>query len=163
MEFGHHIPRVVRYSSSMFFRIYPGFSGSLYSWKAKGSFCLLVKWADTALCCSSNAKGSICLLVTCADTAIRLAQQYAYNRAQCWFNYVHVGWFSIHCFIENGRLNKAPICPHLLHPLVSRFHNKNTFIQCFNSGTASQTVAQYWTDIVYLVWTVEIFKMLQLK
>ena len=50
------------FSKTAIFRIIPGFSGSLYSWMAKGSFCLLVKWADTALCCSSNAKGSICLL-----------------------------------------------------------------------------------------------------
>ena len=35
------------------------------------------------------------------------------------------------------------ICPDLLHPLVSRFDNKNTFFQSFNSGPASQTVAQY--------------------
>ena len=48
------------------------------------------------------------------------------------------------------------------HPIVSRFHNKNTFIQCFNSGPASQTVAQYKPNIVYLVWTVETFEMLQL-
>ena len=41
------------------------------------------------------------------------------------------------------RVNRVPLCPDLLHPLVSRFHNKNTFIQCFNSGPASQTVAQY--------------------
>ena len=57
MKFGHDILRVVRYMYtammflSMFFRIYSGFSGSLHSWKSKGSFCLLVKWADTALCC----------------------------------------------------------------------------------------------------------------
>ena len=62
-------------SSSMFFRIYPWFHGSLYSWMAKGNFCLLVKWADTALCCSSNAKRSICLLVNWADTAFWLARQ----------------------------------------------------------------------------------------
>ena len=48
-------------------------------------------------------------------------------------------------------------------PIVSRFHKKNTFVQCFNSGPASQTVAQYKTDIVYLVWTVETSEMLQLK
>ena len=41
------------------------------------------------------------------------------------------------------RVNRTPLCPDLLHPLVSRFDNKNTFIQCFNSGPASQTVAQY--------------------
>ena len=41
------------------------------------------------------------------------------------------------------RVNKVPLCPDLLHPLVSRFDNTNTFIQCFNSGPASQTVAQY--------------------
>ena len=40
------------------------------------------------------------------------------------------------------RVNRVPLCPDLLHPLVSRFNNKNTFIQCFNSGPASQTVAQ---------------------
>ena len=39
------------------------------------------------------------------------------------------------------RVNR--VCPDLLYPLVSRFDNKNTFIQCFNSGPASQTVAQY--------------------
>ena len=59
----------------VFFRNNPGFSGSLYSWMAKDSFCLLGKWADTALCCSSNAKGSICLLVKWADTAFWLARQ----------------------------------------------------------------------------------------
>ena len=41
------------------------------------------------------------------------------------------------------RVNRVPICLDLLHPLVSRYDNKNTFIQCFNSGPASQTVAQY--------------------
>ena len=49
------------------------------------------------------------------------------------------------------RVNRVPLCPDLLHPLVSRFDNKNTFIICFNSGPASPTVAQYWTNIVYLV------------
>ena len=39
------------------------------------------------------------------------------------------------------RVNRVPLCPDLLHPLVSRFNNKNAFIQCFNSGPASQTVA----------------------
>ena len=62
-------------TSIVLLRINPGFSGSLYSWMAKGSFCLLVKWADTALCCSSNAKGSICSLVKWADTAFWLARQ----------------------------------------------------------------------------------------
>ena len=33
----------------------------------------------------------------------------------------------------------SPMCRRL-DPLVSRFHHKNTFIQCFNSGPASQTV-----------------------
>ena len=63
------------------------------------------------------------------------------------------------------RVNRAPLCAEWLHPIVSRFHNKNrpTFVQCFNSGPASQTVAQYKTNIVYLVWTVETFQMLQLK
>ena len=42
-------------------------------------------------------------------------------------------------------------------------NNKHTFVQCFNSGPASQTVARYQTNIVYLVWTVETFEMLQLK
>ena len=41
------------------------------------------------------------------------------------------------------RVNRVPLCPDLLHSLVSRFDNKNIFIQCFNSGPASQTVAQY--------------------
>ena len=41
------------------------------------------------------------------------------------------------------RVNRVPLCPDPLHPLVSRFENKNTFIQCFNFGPASQTVAQY--------------------
>ena len=41
------------------------------------------------------------------------------------------------------RVNRVPLCPNLLYPLVSRFDNKNTFIQCFNFGPASQTVAQY--------------------
>ena len=41
------------------------------------------------------------------------------------------------------RVNRVPLCPDLLHPLVPGFDNKNTFIQCFNSGPASQTVAQY--------------------
>ena len=41
------------------------------------------------------------------------------------------------------RVNRVPLCPDLIYPLVSRFDNKNTFIQCFNSGPASQTVAQY--------------------
>ena len=62
-------------SSSMFFQDYPGFSGSLYYWMPKDSFCLLVKWADTALGCPSNAKGSICLLVKWEDTAFWFARQ----------------------------------------------------------------------------------------
>ena len=38
------------YRYIMFFRIDPGFSWSLYqSAKAKGSICLLLKWADAAL------------------------------------------------------------------------------------------------------------------
>ena len=45
------------------------------------------------------------------------------------------------------RVNTVPLCPDLcpdlLHPLVSRFDNTNTFIQSFNFGPASQTVAQY--------------------
>ena len=45
-------------SPSMCYRDYPGFFGSLYSWMPKGSFCLLVKWADTAICCYSNANSS---------------------------------------------------------------------------------------------------------
>ena len=77
----------------VFFRIIPGFSWSLYSWMAIGSICLLVKWADTAFW---------------------LARQLAYN-------WVHCGWFSIHC--QEGEQGA------LLHPLVSRFDNKNTFIQ----------------------------------
>ena len=40
------------------------------------------------------------------------------------------------------RVNSVPLCPHRLHPLVSRFYNKNTFIQCFNSEPASQSVTQ---------------------
>ena len=84
-------------TSIVFFRINPGFSGSLYSWMAKDSFCLLVKWVDTALCCSSNAKGSICLLVKWADTAFWLARQLAYDWVQYCSNSGHVGWFAIHC------------------------------------------------------------------
>ena len=139
-------------SSSMFLQIYPGFCWSLCSSNAKGSICLLVEWADTASLCSSNTKGSICLLVKWADTAFWLARQKAYNRVQCWFNVVHVGWYFIHCLNENRRVNKVH-----LPSLVSRFHNKSTFIQCFNSGPASQTVAQYWTNIVNVAWTVETF------
>ena len=56
------------------------------------------------------------------------------------------------------RVNRMPLSPDLLPSLVSGFDNKNTVIQCFNSGPASQTVAQYWTNIVYLVWTVENFQ-----
>ena len=41
------------------------------------------------------------------------------------------------------RMNRVPLYPDLLHPLVYRFDNKKTFIQCFNSGPASQTVARY--------------------
>ena len=41
------------------------------------------------------------------------------------------------------RVNRVPLCLDLLHPLDSRFDNKNTFIRCFNTGPASQTVAQY--------------------
>ena len=41
------------------------------------------------------------------------------------------------------RVNRRPLCPDPIHPLVSRINNKNTFIQCFNSGPASQTAAQY--------------------
>ena len=41
------------------------------------------------------------------------------------------------------RVNRVPLYPDLLHPLVSRLDNENTFIQCFNSGPATQTVAQY--------------------
>ena len=109
-------------------------------------------------------KGSFCLLVKWADTAFWLAQQYAYNRVQCLYNGLHGGWFSSHCLTENRRVNRVPRCPDLLHTLVSRFDNKNyTLIQCFNSGPASQTVAQYWNIIVYLVWTDETFQMLQLK
>ena len=48
-------------------------------------------------------------------------------------------------------VNRLPLCLYRLHPLVSRFHKKKIFIQCFNSGPASQTVAQYLTNIVYLV------------
>ena len=29
------------------------------------------------------------------------------------------------------RVKRGPLCPDLLHPLVSRFNNKNTFIQSF--------------------------------
>ena len=83
--------------SIVFFRIYPWFSGSLYSWMAKGSFCPLVKWADTVLCCSSNAKGRICWLVKWADTAFWLARQYAYNKVLWLYNGVYGWWFSIHC------------------------------------------------------------------
>ena len=60
-------------------------------------------------------------------------------------------------------VNRAPLCAERLYPIVSRFHNKNTFVQGFNSGPVSQTVAQYTTNIVYLVWTVATFEMLQLK
>ena len=41
------------------------------------------------------------------------------------------------------KVNRVPLCPDWLHSLVSRFDNKNTFIQCFNSGPAAQTVTQY--------------------
>ena len=41
------------------------------------------------------------------------------------------------------RVNRVPLCPDLLQPLVSRFDNKNTFILCLNSEPASQTVEQY--------------------
>ena len=61
------------------FGLIHGFSGSLYSWMAKGSFCLLVKWTDTAFWLAW------------------LARQKAYNWVQCWFNRGHVGRFSIHC------------------------------------------------------------------
>ena len=83
-----------------------------HSWMAKGHFYLLVKWVDTALCCSSNAKGSIHLLVNWADTVFWLARQLAYNRVQCWFNSVHVGWFSIHCQeVEQGAPMSIPTPP----------------------------------------------------
>ena len=41
------------------------------------------------------------------------------------------------------RVNRVPLFPERLRPLFSRFDNKNTFIQCFISEPASQTVAQY--------------------
>ena len=170
MEFGHRIPRVFRYSAMTFLShqaCYSGLSrisGSLYSLKAKGSFCLLVKWAETALCCFSKAKGSICLLVKGAVTAFWLARQYAYNR-------VHISSMMYMLFdspfiiawMKTWGWTDFPISADRLHPSVYRFHNINTFIRCFNSGPASQTVAQYWTNIVYLVWTVETFQMLQLQ
>ena len=55
------------------------------------------------------------------------------------------------------RVNRAALCAEWLHPIVYRFQIKNTIVQCFNSGPASQTVAQYKTNIVYLVWTVKSF------
>ena len=54
---------------------------------------------------------------------------------RCWLNDGHVGWFSIHCLNENGRMSRVPLCGDRIHPLVSTFHNGNTFIQwCFNFG-----------------------------
>ena len=67
--------------------------------------------------------------------------------------FVHKGGLkpdSFHFIFTSGdspfiarRVNRVPLCPDWLYRLVSRFNNKNTFIQCFNSGPASQTVAHY--------------------
>ena len=121
----------------IFFRIYPWLSGSLYSWKAKGSFCLLVKWADSEQILALY--GSRPILCTNACIIVYVAGDPP--------------------FIAR-RVNRVPLCSDWFHPLVSRFHNKNTFIKCFNSGPALHTVAQYQTNIVYLVWMVETFEML---
>ena len=78
----HNTPRLVR-RGAMTFLSHPTYSSGFihdflhhytFEWQ-KGNFCLLVKWADTALCCSSNAKDSICLLVKWADTAFWLERQ----------------------------------------------------------------------------------------
>ena len=75
---------------------------------------------------------------------------------RCLLNYVHVCWFFLHflnSLLENRRVNRAPLCEDWSHPLVSTFHNGNTFIQwCFNSGPVWKTVELHRTNVGCLLW-----------
>ena len=53
--------------------------------------------------------------------------------------------------------------PFVISMLKVRNYLQENIYPMFQFRSASQTVAQYWTNIVYLVWTVETFQMLQLK
>ena len=98
----------------MFFRIYPGFSRSLL------------------------LKGKRQILLTCKVSRYYLLALYG-SRPIIGTNVCTMVYMSGDSPFIARRANRVPLCPDRLLPLVSRFDNKNTFIQCFNS----QTVAQY--------------------
>ena len=124
MKFEHDIPRVVRYTAMTFLSHPSCSSGSVYFSKTgKRQFLLTCKVSRYYLLALHDRWPILGTMVYMAGDSPSIAR----------------------------RANRAPLCAEWLHRLVTKFHNKNTFVQCFNSGPASQTVAQYKTNIVYLV------------
>ena len=155
MKFGHDIPRVVRYTA-MTFPSHPscfyGFIWIRLLLKGKRQFLLTCKVSRYYLLPLHGSRPMLGTMPSKHKTS-----------TQCWINTgppattlaqlrYNIGSMSRACWVVYmtgdspfiaRRVNRAPLCAEWLHPLVSRFHSKNTFVQCFNFGPASQTVAQY--------------------
>ena len=143
MQFGHHISRVVCYdfskTSIVFFRINPKIFWITILLNGKRHFLLTCKMS----------RYRTMLLLKCKRQYLLTCKVSRYCLLAC--TAVDLIGYIVGSMLGDPPFNakmviRVPVCPDLLHQSVSRFHNKNTFIQCFNSGP------------VYLVWTVETLK-----